>query len=158
MDNNSSLVVKFIQLLATRFSIKDLGSLHYFLDIEVLPTTTSLFLSQQKYIHDILVYTKMHGAKAVSMPFSTTDSLMLYDGSSLTDSTPFRCFVSGLQYLSLTRHDISFAVKKLSQFMHSPSETHWQALKRFLRYLKGTISFGLHLCRCPLWGTFSSCS
>ncbi|CAL8169170.1 unnamed protein product [Prunus armeniaca] len=91
----------------------------------------------------------MDGAKAVSTPLSTTDSLMLYDGSSLTYATPYHCFVNGLQYLSLTCPDISFTVKKLSQFMHSPFETHWQALKRFLRYLKGTISFGLHLCRRP---------
>ncbi|KAI5328775.1 hypothetical protein L3X38_028172 [Prunus dulcis] len=147
--NNSTLVAKFIQLLATRFSVKDLGSLHYFLGVEVLPTATGLFLSQQKYIHDLLVNAKMDGAKAVSTPLSTTDSLMLHDGSPLTDPTPYRRLVGGLQYLSLTRPDISFAVNKLSQFMHSPSETHWQALKRLLRYLKGTISFGLHLCRRP---------
>ncbi|KAI5336426.1 hypothetical protein L3X38_015693 [Prunus dulcis] len=147
--NNSTLVAKFIQLLATRFSVKDLGSLHYFLGVEVLPTATGLFLSQQKYIHDLLVNAKMDGAKAVSTPLSTTDSLMLHDGSPLTDPTPYRRLVGGLQYLSLTRPDISLAVNKLSQFMHSPSETHWQALKRLLRYLKGTISFGLHLCRRP---------
>ncbi|KAM1956212.1 hypothetical protein ACFX16_025655 [Malus domestica] len=147
--NDSSLVAKFIQLLATRFSVKDLGSLHYFLGVEVLPTATGLFLSQHKYIHDLLVTAKMDGAKAVSTPLSTTHSLMLHDGSSLTDATPYRRLVGGLQYLSLTRPDISFAVNKLSQFMHSPSETHWQALKRLLRYLKGTISFGLHLCRRP---------
>ncbi|CAL9007906.1 unnamed protein product [Prunus brigantina] len=79
--NNSTLVAKFIQLLATRFSVKDLGSLHYFLGVEVLPTATSLFLSQQKYIHDLLINAKMDGAKAVSTPLSTTDSLMLHDGS-----------------------------------------------------------------------------
>ena len=74
---------------------------------------------------------------------------MLHDGSSPTDPTPYRRLVGGLQYLSLTRPDISFTVNKLSQFMYSPSETHWQALKRLLRYLKGTLSFGLHLCRRP---------
>ncbi|CAL8090394.1 unnamed protein product [Prunus armeniaca] len=51
--------------------------------------------------------------------------------------------------ISLTQPDISFDVNKLSQFVHSPSETHWQALKCFICYLKGTISFGLHLCRHP---------
>ncbi|CAN6576638.1 unnamed protein product [Malus baccata var. baccata] len=147
--NDSSLVAKFIHLLATRFSVNGLGSLHYFLGVEVLPTATGLFLSQHKYIHDLLVNAKMDGAKAVSTPLSTTNSLMLHDGSSLTNGTPYRRLVGSLQYLSLTRPDISFAVNKLSQFMHSPSETHWQALKRLLRYLKGTISFSLHLCRCP---------
>ncbi|CAL2227918.1 unnamed protein product [Prunus armeniaca] len=87
----------------------------------------------------------MDGAKVVSTPLSTTGPLMLHDGSSPIDATHCRCLICGLQYLSLTRPDISFTVNKLSQFIHSPFETHWQALKRLLRYLKGTISFGVHL-------------
>ncbi|CAL8090397.1 unnamed protein product [Prunus armeniaca] len=98
--NNSSLVAKFIQLLATRFSVKDLGSLHYFLGVEVFPTATGLVISQQKYIHDLLVNTKMDGAKVASTLFSTSDSLVLHDGSSPIDATPYRHLVGVLQYLS----------------------------------------------------------
>ncbi|KAI5318027.1 hypothetical protein L3X38_037735 [Prunus dulcis] len=83
------------------------------------------------------------------MIFLSMLRLMVHDGFSLTDATPYRHLVSGLQYLSLTCPDISFTVKKLSQFMHSPSKTHCQALKRLLHYLKCTISFGPHLCRHP---------
>jgi hypothetical protein len=122
-----------------------MGSLHFFLDMEVIPTTAGLFLSQHKYIHDILSNTNMLGAKEVSTPLSTTVALQLIDGTSSVDSTEFRRVIGGLQYLSLTRPDISFAVNKLSQFMHKPSTTHWTAAKRLLRYLKHTIYHGIHI-------------
>ncbi|CAL2259186.1 unnamed protein product [Prunus armeniaca] len=91
----------------------------------------------------------MDSAKEVSTPLSPYDSLVLNDGSPPTDASRFRQIIGGgLQHLNLTRPDISFAVNKLSQFMHQPSESHWQALKRLLRYFKGTLYFGLHLSRC----------
>ena len=143
IGNNTMLLSTFIQALANRFSVKDLGNLHYFLGVEVIPTTTGLFLSQHKYIHDFLAKAKMDGAKDVTTPMATSTPLILSDGSPLTDATTFRQLVGGLQYLSLTRPDISFTVNKLSQFMHRPTESHWQALKRLIRYLKGTIFHGI---------------
>ena len=89
----------------------------------------------------------MDGAKDISTPMATSDSLTLFDGSPLTNATIYRQLVGSLQYLSLTRPDISFTVNKLSQFMHQPSESHWQALKRLLRYLKAIILHGLLLQR-----------
>ena len=77
---------------------------------------------------------------------ATSNLLFLSDGSPLTDATTFRQLVGGLQYMSLTRPNISFIVNKLSQFMHRPTESHWQALKRLLLYLKDTIFHGLFLC------------
>lgn len=53
--------------------------------------------------------------------------------------------VGSLQYLSFTRPGISFSVNQLSQFMHQPTEIHWQASKRVLRYLAGTVSHGIHM-------------
>jgi hypothetical protein len=87
----------------------------------------------------------MDGAKDVTTPLSTSVSLKLADGSSSVDSTKYRRVIGALQYLSLTRPDISFAVNKLSQFMHSPTQTHWTATKRLLRYLKNTIFHGINI-------------
>ena len=74
---------------------------------------------------------------------SSTGHLTLNDGSPPTNATQFRSLVGGLQYLQLTRLDIAFVVNKLAQFMHAPTQTHWTAAKRLLRYLKHTIHFGL---------------
>jgi len=97
--------------------------------MEVIPTTTSLFLSQHKYIMDLLTKLNMHGAKEVITQLSTTTMLKLLDGTSSVDSTEYRSIIGALQYLSLTRPDIAFAVNKLSQFMHKPTTTHLTAAK-----------------------------
>ncbi|KAJ6733370.1 hypothetical protein OIU74_005177 [Salix koriyanagi] len=65
------------------------------------------------------------------------------------DTTRFRQIVGALQYLTFTRPDICYAINKVCQFMHAPTEDHWAAVKHILRYLKGTSSFGLHLTRDP---------
>ena len=74
---------------------------------------------------------------------SSIGHLTLNDGSPLANATQFRSLVGGLQYLQFTRPDIAFAVNKLAQFMHAPTQTHWTAAKRLLHYLKHTIHLGL---------------
>jgi hypothetical protein len=85
----------------------------------------------------------MSEAKPVKTPMSTAHALSLLSGDPLIDPSPYHSLVGALQYLSLTRPDISFAVNKVSQFMHCPTSLHLQAVKRILRYLKSTISYGL---------------
>ena len=111
--------------------------------VEAFTTPDGLFLSQQKYICDLLHRTNMLDPKDVSTPMSSTEPLRLQDGSPLVNATEYRRTVGAMQYLSLTRMDISFAVNKLSQIMHQPSMHHWFAVKRVLRYLKGTCTHGI---------------
>ena len=87
----------------------------------------------------------MIDAKPVGTPMSTTCSLGIQDDTPPCDATSFRSILGSLYYLSITRPYVAFVVNKLSQFMQTPSTTHMQALKRILRYLKHTISHGLHL-------------
>ena len=143
--NNSVFVANIIDQLGQTFSIKDLGPLHFFLGVEVIPTADGLFLTQHKYIRDLLAKTSMDGARDITTPLSTSVSLQLNDGSSSVDSIEFCKVIGALQYLSFTRPDISFAVNKLSQFMHRPTQIHWTATKRLLRYLKNTIFYGINI-------------
>jgi hypothetical protein len=145
--NDNSFISYFLQALSTRFSIKDLGDLNYFLGVEVLPSSAGLLLTQHKYIRDLLTRTQLAGIKEVHTPMATNTFLVLHNGSPPTDATTYRSVIGALQYLTITRLDISYTVNKLSQFMHCPSETHWAAAKRLLRYLKHTINHGLLLKR-----------
>ena len=139
-----------LQSLQAEFAIKNLGPLHFFLGMEAIPTSEGLILSQQRYILDLLRKSNMSDAKPVKTPMSTAHSLSLFSGDPLSDPSSYHSLVGGLQYLSLTRPDISFAVNKVSQFMHRPTSLHLQAVKRILRYLKSTISYGLLIHQSPL--------
>ncbi|KAF7845329.1 Retrovirus-related Pol polyprotein from transposon TNT 1-94 [Senna tora] len=71
------------------------------------------------------------------------------------DPTQYRSIVGALQYATITRPEISFSVNKVCQFMHNPQNSHWQAVKRILRYLKGTLDHGLHFTSSPSLSLFA---
>ncbi|VVA37991.1 PREDICTED: poly [Prunus dulcis] len=121
----------------------DLGPVHYFLGMEILRTPNGLSLTQSKYIKDLLTRTKMQDAKHISSPVASGRRLSLHDGAPLDDPSEYRSVVGALQYLTLTRPDIAFAVNHVCQFMHQPTSAHWVAVKRILRYLNGTSTHGL---------------
>ncbi|GKU94149.1 hypothetical protein SLEP1_g7678 [Rubroshorea leprosula] len=143
--SDSSAVQSLIQIMGARFSLKDLGPLNFFLGVEAIPTAAGLFLSQHRYITDLLQQYNMHEAKPVPTPLAASTSLHLGSGSPLSDGSIYRRLLGSLQYLALTRLDLCFAVNKLSQFMHQPTDAHWQAAKRVLRYLQGTRFHGVLL-------------
>jgi hypothetical protein len=123
--------------------MKDLGPLHYFLGLEAVYSTTGLHLTQTKYTMDLLFRTKFQDVKPISSPATACKKLSLYDGDPLSDPTEFRSVVGALQYLTLTRPNICFAVNQVCQFLHQPTTNHWTAVKRILRYLKDTLDHGL---------------
>ncbi|XP_019082509.1 PREDICTED: uncharacterized protein LOC109125378 [Camelina sativa] len=94
---------------------------------------------------DLLHKNNIHLAKLVATPLPASPKLTLSSGTPLDDASQYRSVVGSLQYLSFTRPDISYAVNRLSQFMHRPTTEHWQAAKRILRYLVVTPTHGIYL-------------
>jgi histone deacetylase 1/2 len=135
-----------VQLLSSEFKLRDLGDVHYFLGIEVQSTCMGLMLRQHKYILDILTRASMTTCKPVDTPVSPS-KLAIQPDHPFSDPTRFRQIVGALQYLSFTRPDIYFAVNRVCQYMHAPTDSHWVAIKRILRYLKGTASYDFHITR-----------
>lgn len=133
-----------LQALKLDFALKDLGELHYFLGIEVSRVSNGTMLSQAKYASDILRRTGMLNCKPANTPMCTTEKLSAFEGAALgvEDATRYRSIVGALQYITLTRPDISFAVDKICRFLHAPTTTHWTTAKRILRYIKHTIKLG----------------
>ncbi|XP_035845798.1 uncharacterized mitochondrial protein AtMg00810-like [Helianthus annuus] len=140
--SDPQLIQLFITRLHKEFSVKDLGILGYFLGLEVAYSATGVYLSQAKYAHDILARAGLLDSKPVDTPLSTTDTFHS-KGDSFHDPTLYRSLVGALQYLTITRPDLSYAVNQASQHLQSPTVSHFQSVKRILRYVKGTIAFGL---------------
>ena len=108
-----------------------------------------ILLTQEKYARDVLQRVNMMDCKPVATPLSTSEKLSAHEGNLLgpRDATTYRSVVGALQYLTLTRPDISFAVNKVCQYLHAPTTIHWAAVKRILRYLKHTMKIGLRICK-----------
>ncbi|XP_020092817.1 uncharacterized protein LOC109713231 [Ananas comosus] len=143
--SNSTSIHNLIRELGTQFAMKDLGPLYYFLGIEVHRDSNGIFLSQSKYSIDLLTRAYIDSAKACTSPVSSHKRLSLIVGDSLDDATFYRSIVGGLQYLSMTRPDLAFSVNQACQFMHAPTSEHLIAVKRILRFLKGTVDHGLYI-------------
>ncbi|KAK2437637.1 putative mitochondrial protein [Trifolium repens] len=130
-------------LLDSKFSIKDLGSLKYFLGFEVARSKTGISLCQRKYTLDLLQDSGLLAAKPASTPMQPQLQLHQSSGTALNDSTPYRRLVGRLLYLTHSRPEISYAVSKLSQFLASPTDTHMLAALHVLKYLKNNPGQGL---------------
>ena len=148
-SSSQDAVSALLEVLKRDFALKDLGDLHYFLGIEVKRVKDGIVLSQEKYVSDVLKRAGMMNCKVSNMPLSTSEKLSKEEGEPLSaeDSTNYRSVVGALQYLTLTRPDISFPINKVCQFLHAPTFAHWTAVKRILRYLRGTMSTGLKVTR-----------
>ncbi|XP_015971347.1 uncharacterized mitochondrial protein AtMg00810-like [Arachis duranensis] len=107
------------------FEMKDLGSLSYFLDLEVISSDDGIYLSQTKYAFDLLA--------RVGITNSRTESTSLEPN-----------LVGGLVYLTVTRPDFAYPFHVLIQFLLAPRTTHYAAVLRILRYIKGTLFHGLY--------------
>lgn len=104
-----------------------------------------LFLTQTKYIRDLLDRSKMSNTKPSASPAESGSQLTCH-GDPSPDPKLYRSIVGALQYATITRPEIAYAVNRVCQYMHSPTDDHWKDVKRILRYLKGTLHYGLSLC------------
>ncbi|KAA0025466.1 Retrovirus-related Pol polyprotein from transposon TNT 1-94 [Cucumis melo var. makuwa] len=129
--------------LGQHFEMKDLGSLNYFLGLEVSRRSDGYLLSQAKYASGFLARSGITDSNAASTPLDPNVHLTPYDGVPLENVSLYRQLVGSLIYLTVTRPDIAYAVHIVSQFMAAPRTIHFTAVLRILRYVKGTLGHGL---------------
>ncbi|XP_022023711.1 uncharacterized mitochondrial protein AtMg00810-like [Helianthus annuus] len=91
----------------------------------------------------------MNSCKPCETPVDTSSKLSATEGDLLPDGTLYRSLAGALHYLTFTRPDISYAVQQVCLFMHAPREPHFAFMKRIIRYIQGTIHYGLRLTVSP---------
>ncbi|CAJ2634633.1 unnamed protein product [Trifolium pratense] len=133
----------FKSQMKSEFEMTDLGKLTYFLGMELLYTAKGVILHQAKYATEILRKFEMLDCNSSVTPADTRLKLEIDENSDTVDSTIFRQLIGSLRYLCQTRPDISYAVGYVSRFMSKPLKPHLLAAKRILRYINGTIHYGV---------------
>ena len=142
--NDENVIVALKESLHTKFLIKDLSQLRYFLGIEVSCSIDGISISQQKYTLDILDEAGLLGAKPLSSPIEENNKLLPTVGDLLKNPSIYRRLVRQLIYLTITRPKISYPIHILSQFMQEPRKLHLDVVHHLLQYLKGAPGQGLY--------------
>lgn len=129
--------------MSNQFDMSDLGKLEYYLGIEVEQGNDFIELKQSAYARKILENEGLSDCNPTKYPLDHNEQITKDEGGKLVDVTQFKSMVGGLRYLVHTRPDITFVVGVLSRFMEHPIVLHMNATKRILRYIKGTLDYGL---------------
>ncbi|XP_028549623.1 uncharacterized protein LOC114579388 [Dendrobium catenatum] len=136
--------------LKEKFTMKQLGEANHFLGIKIDHTHDKYFLSQSSYAKSIIQMAGLPKCNPVANPSITKITALKSEDPPLFDALTYRRIIGSLQYLTLTRPDIAYAVNMLSQHMHSPEPIHTVMLKKLLRYIQGSLDFGLPITKSTL--------
>ena len=133
--------------IASEFEATDQGDPRLLLGIEIARNrnVSEIKISQGQFLHKILSRFNMEDSHPVSTPMENSNHLTpASDDDLFEDPSLYRAAVGSLMYAAVgTRPDLTFAVQKLAQFSHKPSNEHWKAIKHVLRYVKGTLDLGI---------------
>ncbi|RVW71171.1 Retrovirus-related Pol polyprotein from transposon RE1 [Vitis vinifera] len=144
-----SLVIHQVGCMHSEFEMSMMGELNFFLGLQIKQLKEGTFINQAKYIKDLLKRFNMEEAKVMKTPMSSSIKLDMDEKGKSIDSTMYRGMIGSLLYLTASRPDIMYSVCLCARFQSCPKESHLSAVKRILRYLKGTMNIGLWTLTCP---------
>jgi hypothetical protein len=142
-STNKSTCEEFSRIMVQKFEMSMMGELRYFLGFQIKQLQDNTFISQTKYIQDILKKFGMKDAKPIKTPTGTNGHLNLDTGGKSVDQKVYRLMIGSLLYLCASRPDIMLSVCMRARFQADPKEVHLRVVKRIMRYLLYTPKFGL---------------
>ncbi|RVW29068.1 Retrovirus-related Pol polyprotein from transposon TNT 1-94 [Vitis vinifera] len=141
--SNVRLLVEFKMEMQDVFEMSDLSIMNYFLGMEIYQCSLGTFISQRKYVVDILKEFKIESCKEVATPLAQNEKISKNDGEKLEEPYAYRSLIGSLLYLIATRPDLMFPTGLLSRFMSSPSNVHMGVATSVLKYVRGTTNLGI---------------
>jgi hypothetical protein len=142
-STNQDYREEFGKMMANEFEMSMIGELSYFLSLQIKQLKNGTFVSQGRYIKDMLKKFSMIDSKAISTPIGTNGNLDSDTSGNMVDQKSYGSMIGSLLYVTTTRPDVMFNVRTCARFQASPRESHLKAIKRILRYLKYTQNIGL---------------
>lgn len=140
--NDELLCAEFKSSMQREFEMTDMGRMKFFLGVEVGQSDEGIHICQKKYAKEVLERFNMWSCNSVKNPI-VPGTVVSKEGKNGTDATLYKQLVGCLMYLTVTRPDLMFVVCLISRFMSDPKEEHMMIAKRVLRYIKGTLDFGM---------------
>jgi len=144
---NNALCEEFSKLMQGEFEMSMMGELNFFLGLQIKQSKEGIFINQAKYTKELLKKFGLEDAKSYDTPMSTTTKLDKDEKGKSFDQKLYRSMIGSLLYLTASRPDIMFSVCLCARFQSCPKESHYVAVKRIFRYLKGTLNMGLWYAR-----------
>ncbi|GJX05955.1 putative ribonuclease H-like domain-containing protein [Tanacetum coccineum] len=142
-STNKSWCDEFEALMQSRFQMSSMGELTFFLGLQVKQNKEGIFISQDKYVAEILKKFDLVNVKAAITPMETKLPLTKDEEAFDVDVHLYRSMIGSLMYLTASRPDIMYAVCVCSRFQVTPKTSHLNAVKRIFKYLKGKPNLGL---------------
>ncbi|GJR88848.1 putative ribonuclease H-like domain-containing protein [Tanacetum coccineum] len=142
-STKKTLCLEFEQMIHNRFQMSSMGDLTFFLGLQVQQKEDGIFISQDKYVAEILKKFDFATVKTTSTPIETNKVLVKDEEAKAVHIHLYRSMIGSLMYLTASRPDITFAVCACARFQVTPKVLHLHTVKRIFRYLKGQPKLGL---------------
>jgi hypothetical protein len=144
---NESSIQWFANSMQTKFEMSMIGELSYFLGLQVKQSSVGIFISQEKYLKEMLKKFQMEYSSTVITPMVVGCKLSKDDTSLDVDQRTYHSMIGSLLYITTSHPDIMKTVGMIGHFQSAPKQSHLVAVKRIFKYLKGTMTYGLRYLR-----------
>jgi hypothetical protein len=141
--NKDSLVQWFASAMESEFEMSMIGELSFFLGPQITQRSEGMFISQEKYLREILKRFQIEDSKPMVTPMVTGCKLSKDDDSPDVDQRSYRSMIGSMLYITTSCPDIMHVVEMVGKYQAAPKQSHLQYVKRIFRYLKETMTYGL---------------